>query len=66
MKIRLRFRDISFDIVNYILLALLGFITLYPFINLLAVSLNDPLDTDRGFRRKIAFRYSDHRRKQIR
>ncbi|WP_237391701.1 carbohydrate ABC transporter permease [Paenibacillus dendrobii] len=48
MKIRLRFRDISFDIVNYVLLALLGFITLYPFINLLAVSLNDPLDTVRG------------------
>ncbi|WP_211748426.1 carbohydrate ABC transporter permease [Paenibacillus sp. Marseille-Q4541] len=48
MKPRLRLRDLSFDVVNYILLALLGFFTLYPFINLLAVSLNDPLDTIRG------------------
>ncbi|WP_195574489.1 carbohydrate ABC transporter permease [Paenibacillus sp. 1001270B_150601_E10] len=48
MKRRLRARDVTFDTINYILLALLGFITLYPFYNLLMVSFNDPLDTIRG------------------
>lgn len=48
IKRRLHAGELGFDIVNYILLALLGFLTLYPFINLLAVSLNDPLDTIRG------------------
>lgn len=48
MKRRLRARDVAFDTINYILLALLGFITLYPFYNLLMVSFNDPLDTIRG------------------
>ncbi|WP_409342267.1 carbohydrate ABC transporter permease [Paenibacillus sp. MBLB4367] len=37
-----------FDSFNYLLLALLGIATLYPFLNLFAVSLNDPMDTIRG------------------
>ncbi|MCQ6561189.1 carbohydrate ABC transporter permease [Paenibacillus mendelii] len=43
-----RYREATFDLFNYALLALLGFATLYPFVNLLAISLNDPLDTMRG------------------
>ncbi|MDQ8739001.1 carbohydrate ABC transporter permease [Paenibacillus sp. LHD-38] len=43
-----QFREASFDTLNYIFLAIIGFATLYPFINLLAVSFNDPLDTMRG------------------
>lgn len=37
-----------FSIANYVLLAILGAATLYPFIYLLAVSFNDSLDTMRG------------------
>lgn len=42
------FKDTAFDITNFCLLAILGFATLYPFINLLAISFNDPFDTVRG------------------
>lgn len=48
MKSRIRIRDLCFDTINYVLLALLGCITLYPFFNLLAISFNDPLDSIRG------------------
>ncbi|MGO4545986.1 carbohydrate ABC transporter permease [Paenibacillus sp. 2TAB23] len=40
--------DRLFDGFNYTLLAILGFITIYPFINLFAISLNDALDSLRG------------------
>ncbi|MDR0271679.1 carbohydrate ABC transporter permease [Paenibacillus sp.] len=40
--------DITFQVLNYVFLFLLGFATLYPFWNLLAISFNDSLDTLRG------------------
>ncbi|PYI57128.1 carbohydrate ABC transporter permease [Paenibacillus flagellatus] len=39
---------IAFDAANYAALALLGAATLYPFWNLLAISLNESMDTLRG------------------
>ncbi|MFC5465190.1 carbohydrate ABC transporter permease [Lederbergia graminis] len=41
-------RDRIFDIANYVLLTILMIITLYPFLNVLAISLNQSLDTVRG------------------
>ncbi|UVI27365.1 carbohydrate ABC transporter permease [Paenibacillus spongiae] len=38
----------AFDAINYALLALLGIATLYPFLNLMAISFNHPMDTIRG------------------
>lgn len=40
--------DIVFDTLKVGFLLLLVFVTLYPFLNVLAVSLNDPQDTVRG------------------
>ncbi|GAA0404510.1 carbohydrate ABC transporter permease [Paenibacillus motobuensis] len=40
--------DKTFDIINVVLLSLVLIITLYPFLNVLAVSLNDSTDTVRG------------------
>jgi putative aldouronate transport system permease protein len=40
--------EIFFDTANYILLVLLGIVTLYPFLNVLAISLNESLDTVKG------------------
>ena len=40
--------DIIFDTIKYILLILLTLVTFLPFVNILAVSFNDPLDTIRG------------------
>lgn len=40
--------DLIFDSVKIFLLLFLSVITLFPFINVLAVSLNEPLDTIRG------------------
>ncbi|MEK0314933.1 carbohydrate ABC transporter permease [Cohnella sp. 56] len=40
--------DMLFVTLNYGLLLLLGLFTLYPFMNLLAISLNDSIDTVRG------------------
>lgn len=40
--------DISFSVINGTFLLLLGIVTLYPFLNLLAISFNDPLDTIKG------------------
>ncbi|URN95293.1 MAG: carbohydrate ABC transporter permease [Candidatus Pristimantibacillus lignocellulolyticus] len=40
--------DKIFDYVNYTLLTLLMIVTLYPFINTLAISFNDPKDSIRG------------------
>jgi len=40
--------DVTFQLLNYVVLFLLGFATLYPFWNLLAISFNDSLDTMRG------------------
>jgi putative aldouronate transport system permease protein len=37
-----------FDLFNYILLALIVVVTLYPFLNVLAISLNNSTDTVRG------------------
>ncbi|MCR6109574.1 carbohydrate ABC transporter permease [Bacillus sp. A301a_S52] len=37
-----------FDITNYVLMALIIVIMLYPFLNVLAISLNDSTDTVRG------------------
>ncbi|GGA20004.1 carbohydrate ABC transporter permease [Paenibacillus physcomitrellae] len=38
----------TFDVINYILLGLVLVVTLYPFLNVLAISLNDSTDTVRG------------------
>lgn len=40
--------EICFDAGLYTFLVLTGIVMLYPFLNMLAVSLNDPLDTVRG------------------
>lgn len=40
--------DIAFGIANYTFLAVLGIVTLYPFLNLLAISFNDPIDSIKG------------------
>lgn len=40
--------DIIVDLVVYISLIFVGIVTLYPFLNVLAVSFNDALDTVRG------------------
>ncbi len=37
-----------FNVFNYMLMLIMGIITLYPFLNVLAVSLNDSIDTVRG------------------
>lgn len=42
------FGDYVFTAFNYMFLLLLTAATLFPFVNLLAVSLNDPLDTVKG------------------
>ncbi|MBU5349042.1 carbohydrate ABC transporter permease [Paenibacillus lautus] len=40
--------DRVFDIVNFTFMALVMIVTLYPFLNVLAISLNDSVDTVRG------------------
>ncbi|WP_438446104.1 carbohydrate ABC transporter permease [Gorillibacterium sp. sgz5001074] len=40
--------DRVFDIGLYVLMILVGIVTLYPFLNVLAISLNDSVDTVRG------------------
>lgn len=40
--------DIVFDTINYIILIIVVIVTLYPFLNVLAISFNDAIDTVRG------------------
>lgn len=40
--------DTLFDIGNYLLLTIIMIVTLYPFLNVLAISLNQSIDTVRG------------------
>jgi putative aldouronate transport system permease protein len=40
--------DKIFDVVNYLIMIFLSIITLYPFLYVLAVSLNDPFDAIKG------------------
>lgn len=40
--------DIVFDTVKVTMLVFMVVVTLYPFLNVLAISFNDPLDTIRG------------------
>jgi len=40
--------DIGFNIILYLLMIFVGIATLYPFLNVLAISLNDSVDTVRG------------------
>ena len=47
-KIKSSKEDIIFDSINYFILILIMIVTLYPFINTLAVSLNDAIDSVRG------------------
>jgi len=42
------FGDAIFSSANYLILSLLGFMTFFPFLHLLAVSFNDPLDMIAG------------------
>lgn len=48
VKLTAKVEDTIFDTVNYILLIGLCIVTLYPFINTLAISLNEALDSVRG------------------
>ncbi|WP_208586852.1 carbohydrate ABC transporter permease [Gracilibacillus suaedae] len=41
-------REKIFDVLNYLFLSIVIVITLYPFLNVLAISLNDSTDTVRG------------------
>ncbi|MFW5776114.1 MAG: carbohydrate ABC transporter permease [Spirochaetota bacterium] len=45
---RLTRQDYAFDAIKVLLLLTLVVVTLYPFLNVLAISLNDPRDTMRG------------------
>lgn len=45
---KLMSKDYMFDILNYIFLTLVIIVTLYPFLNVLAISLNESADTVRG------------------
>ncbi|AZT89870.1 carbohydrate ABC transporter permease [Caldicellulosiruptor changbaiensis] len=40
--------DLVFEVFNYTLMVILAVVTLYPFLHVLAVSLNDPYDTVKG------------------
>ncbi|BCS80583.1 carbohydrate ABC transporter permease [Anaerocellum diazotrophicum] len=40
--------DLVFEVFNYLLMMILTVVTLYPFLHVLAVSLNDPYDTVKG------------------
>ncbi|KRG15065.1 carbohydrate ABC transporter permease [Lederbergia galactosidilytica] len=42
------YKDYIFDIFNYLFLIILMIVTLYPFLNVLAISLNESTDTIRG------------------
>ncbi|MBO9606954.1 MAG: carbohydrate ABC transporter permease [Paenibacillaceae bacterium] len=48
MSRRWNWQDVAFNGVNYTLLLLLGVCTLYPFLNLVAISLNESVDSLRG------------------
>ncbi|MGO4538456.1 carbohydrate ABC transporter permease [Paenibacillus sp. 2TAB19] len=43
-----RSSDKIFDIFIYVVMAIVGIVTLYPFLNVLAISFNDSVDTVRG------------------
>ncbi|MGI5851787.1 MAG: carbohydrate ABC transporter permease, partial [Caldicoprobacterales bacterium] len=45
---RITAEDVIFDTINYLLLIFLCVATLYPFLNTLAISLNDATDAIRG------------------
>ncbi len=45
---RLKIEDRVFDTIIFVVLAFVGVITAYPFLNVLAVSLNESIDTVRG------------------
>ena len=40
--------DILFHVLKYLFLILIALVTLFPFVNILAISLNDPLDMIKG------------------
>src|SRR5690606_27582578 len=42
------FGDKSFDVFNILFMIVVGIVTLYPFLNVLAISFNDSVDTVRG------------------
>lgn len=48
MKVRISLTDRLFDVVVYLVISLVAVCTLYPFLNVLAISLNDSTDTVRG------------------
>jgi len=48
MKYRFTPADAAFNLFLYVFMVVVGIVTMYPFLNLLAVSLNDSLDTVRG------------------
>ncbi|WP_336772564.1 carbohydrate ABC transporter permease [Paenibacillus sp. MMO-58] len=48
MKVRISLTDRLFDVIVYLVISLVAVCTLYPFLNVLAISLNDSTDTVRG------------------
>ncbi len=48
LKRKLHMEDTIFNIFLYLSMVIVGIITLYPFLNILAISLNQPYDTVRG------------------
>jgi len=48
MKYRLTLGDALFNLFLYTFMIVVGIVTIYPFLNLLAISFNDSLDTVRG------------------
>ncbi|WP_246745079.1 hypothetical protein [Thiospirochaeta perfilievii] len=40
--------DNIFDLTNIIIMIIVGVVTLYPFLNVLAISLNESLDSVKG------------------
>ncbi|GMK43140.1 sugar ABC transporter permease [Paenibacillus glycanilyticus] len=48
MKVRISLTDRLFDVIVYLVISLVAVCTLYPFLNVLAISLNDSTDAVRG------------------
>lgn len=48
MNVRIPLTDRLFDVIVYLVISLVAVCTLYPFLNVLAISLNDSTDTVRG------------------
>ncbi len=48
VKLRTAPGDLIFNVFLYTFMLIVGVVTIYPFLNVLAISLNDSVDTVRG------------------